>query len=221
MWTILFLGVVVLAIIRPQLKNGAREHPPLSKGEIGEHAVQRELDSTLAWLCPDDHYIHPTALVLRHAPYSSFPTAEVDHMLITPFGIFVVETKNWLGSIGPGPLLGQLTRVSPNGEISARRCPVAQNRMKVEYVQRLVTPVWSVESLCVFADVHSHLDRHLPQNIIRIDDLRQYLREKDRKHRESGAPKILVDVAKIAILPFCDSTTEALATHRKLVANNN
>ncbi|MFP3554754.1 nuclease-related domain-containing protein [Paraburkholderia sp. SIMBA_049] len=78
------------------------------RGEEGERRVYEELLDALTWICGENFFLHPGALLLNHAPGTAYPTAEVDHLAITPFGIFLVETKNWSGLIEPGPDSGTL-----------------------------------------------------------------------------------------------------------------
>ncbi|WP_434667702.1 nuclease-related domain-containing protein [Paraburkholderia sp. A3BS-1L] len=64
-------------------------------GEASEVAVRAELRRVLTGLCGDDFYLHDGAVLLHHAPGTALPTAEIDHLAVTPFGLFVIETKNW------------------------------------------------------------------------------------------------------------------------------
>ena len=69
--------------------------------------------TTLRWLCGDNFYLHEGTLLIEHAPGTAFPTAEIDHLAITPFGVFIFETKNWSGRIAPSTCSGNLTRTAP------------------------------------------------------------------------------------------------------------
>ncbi|WP_413197676.1 nuclease-related domain-containing protein [Pararobbsia alpina] len=105
----------------------------LSKGVEGERSVEAELRSVLDWLCPGEYRLFG-GLIVEHAPDTDFPTAEIDHLVITPFGIFVIETINWSGKIGRSAAHDRVTRTAPGGAISERRSPVAQNTSKVRYI---------------------------------------------------------------------------------------
>ncbi len=63
--------------------------------------VSAELRRHLARLCGDD-WLVVDGLILIHSTRSAFPTAEIDHLAITPFGIFVIETKHWAGVVTHG-----------------------------------------------------------------------------------------------------------------------
>ena len=56
-------------------------------GAPGEARAQAKLRETLQWLCGSDYYLHDGPLVIGHAPGTVFPTAEIDHLAVTPFGI--------------------------------------------------------------------------------------------------------------------------------------
>ncbi|MGF6652801.1 hypothetical protein OKW34_003390 [Paraburkholderia youngii] len=111
--------------------------------------MQAELRSALQWLCGDNFYLHPGALLLNHAPGTEFPTAELDHLAITPFGIFVIETKNWAGSILPGADAQTVVRVGADGQRETRRSPLRQNRSKVGFLRSVLPGIWPVEGLGV------------------------------------------------------------------------
>jgi hypothetical protein len=96
--------------------------------------------------------VHPTALLLLHAPGTEFPTAEVDHLVVTPFGIFVIETKNWAGTILPGRVADQVVCHLPGGRLEERRSPISQNRSKVSFLRGTLPATWSVQGLGVFSN---------------------------------------------------------------------
>ncbi len=63
------------------------------KGARGEEAVARALDRLPAgW-----HVFHGVAL--DDSPLSSGGGADIDHVVVAPHAIFVIETKNWSGEI--------------------------------------------------------------------------------------------------------------------------
>lgn len=136
----IWLSFIVTAAIcyaaerRKTRAHATAEHRPTPTtrnqrlGEEGEAAVEAELRSALHWLCGDDFYLHPGALLLNHAPGTDFPTAEVDHLAVTPFGVFIVETKNWSGRIERGPTDRTVIRIASDAQREERRSPLQQNR---------------------------------------------------------------------------------------------
>ncbi|CAE6849491.1 hypothetical protein R75461_07402 [Paraburkholderia nemoris] len=205
-------------------KAGARVARPASlsipslrseqSGDEGEARVQAELRAALSWLCGDDFYLHDGPLLLNHAPGTEFPTAEVDHLVITPFGIFVVETKNWTGRIMPGHDDSSVERVSADGRSEARRSPLAQNRSKVRFLRSILPAVWPVESIAVFPNTNCALSPELPVNLMRIDDLRQWLRTRMASHEQRSRVRINVVSARAALLTLAETGPDAIQRHR-------
>lgn len=76
------LCTLILAIIRKKT---------LSAGDTGEHAVARKI----RWL-PKDKYFTINDLMFTR---NSGNTTQIDHVVVSPFGIFVIETKNIYGYI--------------------------------------------------------------------------------------------------------------------------
>ena len=67
---------------------------PFLKGKAGELAVSAHVKLYL-----DEHYILLNDVTL---PDESTGTTQIDHILLSPFGIFVIETKNYKGWIFGG-----------------------------------------------------------------------------------------------------------------------
>ena len=80
-WLLLILlGLSLLRVFLPDLK-----------GKIGECAVQRQAKQHL-----DERYILLNDLTL---PDQDGGTTQIDHVLLSPFSIFVIESKNYKGWI--------------------------------------------------------------------------------------------------------------------------
>ncbi|KGR90832.1 NERD nuclease [Ureibacillus massiliensis 4400831 = CIP 108448 = CCUG 49529] len=65
------------------------------KGELGEYKIDIQLDQF------PKNYKHISDLMIQNT-YSSTGYSQIDHMMITPYGIFVIETKNYQGTIYGG-----------------------------------------------------------------------------------------------------------------------
>jgi len=189
-------------------------------GDEGEARVQAELVDILTWLCGRNFYLHSGHLLLNHAPGTEFPTAEVDHLAITPFGIFVFETKNWTGLIKPGPSAEVLIRIGADAEPQARKSPLSQNRSKLAFLRGILPPVWPVEGAGVFASDSCVLSPELPVNIVRRADLRQWLRDKRARHAASTATPINVAVAWDAIQRIATADDAGAGKHRERLRVN-
>ncbi|MGG2041494.1 nuclease-related domain-containing protein [Burkholderia gladioli] len=193
-----------------------------ASGDAGEARVNAELRRALSQICGPDFYVHPTALLLLHAPGSEFPTAEVDHLVITPFGIFLVETKNWAGAILPGRTPDQVICQLPGGKRDERRSPISQNRAKVAFLRGTLPATWSVQGLGVFSHDACTLSAELPLSLVALRDLGYWLRTQRDRHVRSGNPSINVSAAWSVVrrLSVDDPTGSALLAHRYKVAAN-
>ncbi|WP_243860184.1 MULTISPECIES: nuclease-related domain-containing protein [Burkholderia] len=170
-----------------------------ASGDAGEARVLTELQSVLPWLCGDDYYVHPSPVLLHHAPGTAFPTAEVDHLAITPFGIFVIETKHWSGRIERGADANTVRCHLPDGKVDERRSPLAQNRAKVAFLRAMLPAVWDVHGVGVFANGACTVAPSLPLSLIRVNDLAHWLRTKKEEHERAHKPAISVQQARAAI----------------------
>ncbi|QDP39858.1 nuclease-related domain-containing protein [Radiobacillus deserti] len=73
-------------------KSEQTEEVAVRKGEIGEHKI----DIQLSQLPKEYKYIND---LLIPNPKSKSGYSQVDHVIVSPFGIFVIETKNYQGTI--------------------------------------------------------------------------------------------------------------------------
>ena len=128
--------------------------PSVSRAEVrgaqGEARAHAKLKETLDWLCGSDYFLLGGPLVIEHAPGTAFPTAQIDHLAITPFGIFIFETKNWSGRIAPSTARGMLTRVGSDRRAEDRHSPIDQNRSKVESFRSSLPSLWQVTGAGLF-----------------------------------------------------------------------
>jgi len=62
------------------------------KGELGEYKIDIQLSQL-----PKD-YMYLSDLLIKN-PKSSTGYSQIDHVIITPYGLFVIETKNYQGTI--------------------------------------------------------------------------------------------------------------------------
>lgn len=128
-------------VIYIYLREWATEPPasdtavPLSsemRGVLGETLVSAELRRCLARICGGDCVIFD-GLILVHAPAEAFPTAEVDHLAVTRFGVFVIETKHWAGIVRRGEQRDTLVLETHDGRSLTRTSPLKQNAAKVRF----------------------------------------------------------------------------------------
>ncbi|WP_246217121.1 nuclease-related domain-containing protein [Paraburkholderia panacisoli] len=117
------------------------------------------------------------SLILIRAPGSAFPTAGIDHLVITPFGMFVTETKHWAGAVTREESADMLILPAIDGQRLARTSPMKHNAAKVRFLTGLLPPrLWIVEGLGVFSHEAGTVDPTLPAALLERDELYRYLR---------------------------------------------
>lgn len=210
-------GYHVFKALKRRSQSGSLSAPRTKRssddiGAAGEALAQAKLRTTLRWLCGDNFYLHEGPLLIEHAPGTAFPTAEIDHLAITPFGIFVFETKNWSGRIAPSDCPGTLTRIAPNGQADDRRSPIEQNRTKIRFLQEQFPAIWPVAGAGLFASPEVVLHPELSTDLLSLDDLPHWLRSKRTEYIGRSA----VDVARAreAVLTYAASSAEAFTAHK-------
>lgn len=68
-------------------KKNHNEKVAIRKGEIGEYKIDIQLSQL------PKEYIHLSDIMLKNDKAKS-GFSQIDHIVITPYGIFVIETKN-------------------------------------------------------------------------------------------------------------------------------
>ena len=82
----IFIAIIILAVI-----IGKKVHSPESKGKRGENLVAEILGDTII----GEQYVINNLLF----QIESGKSCQIDHILINKFGIWIIETKNYAGSI--------------------------------------------------------------------------------------------------------------------------
>lgn len=185
------------------------------RGEEGERQVSAELRWHLARLCGDD-WLVLDGLILIHAPGSTFPTAEIDHLAITPLGIFVIETKHWTGVVTRGETDETLTLTTVDGQRLVRTSPLRQNAAKVRFLRDLFPPrLWIVEGLGVFSHESAMVAPTLPAALLERSELYRHRRVRQQQFARTGTGRLPIRTIADVILQHADTRPEALAEHRE------
>lgn len=190
-----------------------------ARGEAGETAVRQALRRILNALCGTRYYLHPTSLIILHAPGTPHPTAEIDHLVITPFGMFVIETKAWSGYITSGKDSDTLTRILQDGTREVRQSPDRQNRSKVAFLRGVMPGMWPIEGLGVFAG-ECDLDPALPLSLVKLGELEHWLRSRRQAYLNKNFPPVNVSAAWEAVRLVADLDPCAEHNHRARVSRH-
>ena len=141
------------------------------KGRIGEALVQAALKG-----------LDPKMFVARHnliVP-GGRGTTEIDSVVFSYFGVFVIETKNWGGSIYGREADIKWTVVYPDGSKEKPLNPLHQNRLHVNALRAITAlPPEAFHSIAVVSGGNK-FPKGMPDNVIRPNQLRRrILAERD------------------------------------------
>jgi hypothetical protein len=161
------LLLVLLAGLVSALGNFFRERlVPCGKGRLGEAAVNRRLRRSLD---PRLYQLLPN--VILPIPGG---TTQIDHVLLSPFGIFVIETKTYAGWIYGGERDATWTQVLYRHKERFQN-PLRQNYLHTQTLSEItgLLPEYFL-SVVVFAG-DAQLKTRMPPNVIYLRDLVRYL----------------------------------------------
>lgn len=157
--------VVVIAVLGWKWRQkSAHAH---NKGEQGEAMLRQHTDPSLAG--KGYHALHDLLIPL----YES--TTQIDHLYVSRYGIFVVETKNYAGWIYGDAEQKQWTQVLYQQK---RRFynPLKQNETHIKALAYLLKlPVETFHSIVVFVG-EAEFKTALPDNVLQGADISGYVR---------------------------------------------
>jgi hypothetical protein len=135
----------------------------------GEALVSRVLRSHFG--PPDYHLMNHVTIRMDDG------TTQVDHILVSRFGVFVIETKDHNGWIFANPTEATWTQVYFRRKFKHRN-PIFQNYRHVRAVQGLLDflPPEAVKSVVVFSG-NAEFKTETPKGVIAIDQLAKYLKQ--------------------------------------------
>ena len=138
------LALVFAGGYEVHLREIAVESRNLEGGRRGEQKMAERLAEQLA----DDHVIL-NDLELRVA----HERAQIDHLVIAPSGIYVIESKFWAGTLAGDARDAQWTQTKTNGSVRSVKSPVQQcERQRRMFITLLAAqiPEDRIHALAVF-----------------------------------------------------------------------
>ena len=120
---------------------------------------------------PDYHLMNHVTLQLKDG------TTQVDHILVSRFGVFVIETKDYKGWIFANAKQANWTQVLFKRKFKFQN-PIFQNFRHVRAVQGLLDflPPGAIKSVVVFTG-EAEFKTEIPQGVFSLSGLIEYLRE--------------------------------------------
>jgi len=134
----------------------------------GEEIVSRVL--LAHFRAPDYHLMNHVTLRMPDG------TTQVDHILVSRFGVFVIETKDYSGWIFANESSAKWTNVRYRLKYRFQN-PIRQNFRHVLAVQNLLefVPRDAIKSVVVFCG-SAEFKTDVPDGVVRIDELAGYLK---------------------------------------------
>ena len=173
------------------------------KGDVGEQIVKVAVLSKL----DAAKYCHFSNLIIP-APNG---TTQIDNIVVSPFGVFVIEAKYFQGWIFGGAKQEKWTHTLSRFEKYAFPNPIRQNYGHIKALARLLRqPESCFHSVIVFAHRNCQLKTELPANVCLQHNFIEYIQ---------GFTKNIVDNATLARIHAVLQQPEWQATEDKKAAH--
>ena len=102
-------------------------------------------------------------------------TSQIDHILFTPYAIFVIETKNYSGRIYGSPNQEYWTQVLNPETKNQMFNPVLQNRTHCSRIGGILNQKYGIISCIVFAQNNTTYIKNSENYVHNLSDLLNYL----------------------------------------------
>ena len=171
MYILILIGIIGLAVLKAVLSLPGRI------GKSGERRVARKLE----WL--SEGYIVRNDIMLP----TQYGTTQIDHVVVSPYGIFVIETKNYKGWIfgyenseeWKQSLVGKKRWYGWSSEQHKFRNPIRQNKAHTIAIKNILSDLgdFKIIPIVVFSD-HADLKITTPNYlVVNWCDLRSVIRQ--------------------------------------------
>jgi len=155
---------------------------PIVTGWIGEYRVKKILDTL-----PGEKYKTLNNIMLK----TESGTVQIDHVVVSVFGIFVIETKNYSGRIIGNDYIENWTKNIYGHKYSFRN-PLKQNWGHVKALENLLClPTEEFISIVVFLE-SAKLNIKSKQHVVNANDLVDVIRSYNKElHWESELEQLV------------------------------
>ena len=121
---LIIIPIVLIIILAIYLKN------PTTRGKRGENKVKWIIGETIE----NEQYVINDLIITNEGK-----TSQIDHIVINPRGVFVIETKNYSGDIYGNENQREWTQVLAYGNVKNKLYnPLKQNSTHVYFVKKIV-----------------------------------------------------------------------------------
>lgn len=163
---LLFLIILFLFFLFLISSAILRRIKPISKGKYFEQCVSNEISQL------PDEYIVLNNLFFENNGRST----QIDHIIVSPYGVFVIESKGYKGWITGGENSEYWTQTIFNSKYQFYN-PIRQNAGHVRFLRHLLNPVTFIP-IVVFdnsADIKAHFGNNIVVNLYYLNSsIQQY-----------------------------------------------
>jgi restriction system protein len=162
-----FFYLIIALIVGFLLGNKKRESSAEFIQDQAEKMVAKELDKL------DKKYyciMHDVTLPI------GIGTTQIDHILFSEYGIFVIETKSHKGWIFGKENDGNWTQVLKGGKKYSFHNPLIQNNNHIKYIEKIANiERRHISNIVVFTNQDMELKSSLPKHVLKLTELKSYI----------------------------------------------
>lgn len=184
MFSLLFFGLMAIYYFKKKL--------PAIKGRIGEkyvfNGLKKHLDQTQYTIIND-----------VTLPLEDGGTTQIDHIVVSPFGVFVIETKNMSGWIFGNEKQAKWTQTIHRSKYPFQN-PLRQNYKHTKTLSHLLDmPHEQFQSVVVFTP-NAELKTKMPKNVGYLEEMMVYIKSFEQEiinHKLKLRVLALIDAIKL------------------------
>jgi hypothetical protein len=144
-------------------------------------SLAKRIAPILMAVCDGKVHVCPEVL-LAHASGTANPTTWVHCLVITGFGVFVIDYYEWRGAIKPTNNADELLIVDDSGVTTVQTSPMRRAKPVVRYLRALLSQYGApVESIAIYAQSGCSIHPTVPDTVLQLSELYHFLR--GRLHR--------------------------------------
>lgn len=205
-----FIGLILLVLVIKAVRDGASA-PRLSYQEAIGREAEQQLAAILTRQLPEK-FTHFQNLILKTAQGD---LTEVDHLIISPYGVYVIEIKNYQGWIFGDTSSPQWT-VRLFKKSFQFQNPLRQNYKHTEAVAHVLEIDGKYEPLKVQSIVAfnrtAEFKSKFPENVMYLDQVLHYIQIKAKVGRLIGDETLFK--YRIRLNNIADKSEELKEQHR-------
>ncbi|WP_244220899.1 nuclease-related domain-containing protein [Paraburkholderia aromaticivorans] len=134
----------------------------------------------------DGAFVVRRGVVLEHAPGTLNPVTWVDCLAVSPFGVFVIDQYDWIGTVKRSMNEDELLVRENSGVVCVKTSPLRRAKPALRHLRPILGEYnCPVGCIAVFADLYCALDPTLPETILQGFELRHFMRTRLNRFRDS------------------------------------